>query len=93
MGIISVLISLVFRWFASLLLELFKILYGKLFFLVDINGLITLCLAADKSSLTRKLKHDVIEGVNQLIHEIAGCHEQIAEQAIEHIHQKYFSFL
>ncbi|KAG7581399.1 Initiation factor 2B-related [Arabidopsis suecica] len=42
---------------------------------------------ADKSSLTRKLKHDVIEGVNQLIHEIAGCHEQIAEQAVEHIHQ------
>ncbi|XP_010464343.1 PREDICTED: translation initiation factor eIF-2B subunit beta-like isoform X1 [Camelina sativa] len=43
--------------------------------------------SADKSSLTRKLKHDVIEGVNQLIHEISGCHEQIAEQAIEHIHQ------
>ncbi|XP_010450620.1 PREDICTED: translation initiation factor eIF-2B subunit beta isoform X2 [Camelina sativa] len=42
---------------------------------------------ADKSSLTRKLKHDVIEGVNQLIQEISGCHEQIAEQAIEHIHQ------
>ncbi|WZY74164.1 hypothetical protein YC2023_006404 [Brassica napus] len=42
---------------------------------------------ADKSSITRKLKHDVIEGVNQLIHEIAGCHEQIAEQAVEHIHQ------
>ncbi|XP_022575013.1 translation initiation factor eIF-2B subunit beta-like isoform X1 [Brassica napus] len=43
--------------------------------------------SADKSSITRKLKHDVIEGVNQLIHEIAGCHEQIAEQAVEHIHQ------
>ncbi|XP_010450495.1 PREDICTED: translation initiation factor eIF-2B subunit beta isoform X1 [Camelina sativa] len=43
--------------------------------------------SADKSSLTRKLKHDVIEGVNQLIQEISGCHEQIAEQAIEHIHQ------
>ncbi|CAN8269964.1 unnamed protein product [Cochlearia groenlandica] len=41
----------------------------------------------DKSSITRKLKHDVIEGVNQLIQEIAGCHEQIAGQAIEHIHQ------
>ena len=51
------------------------------------------CLAADKSSVTRKLKHDVIEGVNQLIHEIAGCHEQIAEQAIEHIHQKYLTSL
>ncbi|KAF2555880.1 hypothetical protein F2Q68_00018132 [Brassica cretica] len=43
--------------------------------------------AADKSSITRKLKHDVIEGVNHLILEISGCHEQIAEQAIEHIHQ------
>ncbi|ESQ34270.1 hypothetical protein EUTSA_v10007798mg [Eutrema salsugineum] len=43
--------------------------------------------SADKSSITRKLKHDVIEEVNQLIQEIAGCHEQIAEQAIEHIHQ------
>ncbi|CAN7051327.1 unnamed protein product [Brassica oleracea var. botrytis] len=42
---------------------------------------------ADKSSITRKLKHDVIEGVNHLILEISGCHEQIAEQAIEHIHQ------
>ena len=58
--------------------------------LVDIN-VVNVLLAADKSSITRKLKHDVIEGVNQLIHEIAGCHEQIAEQAIEHIHQKYFS--
>ncbi|KAF3610662.1 hypothetical protein DY000_02051228 [Brassica cretica] len=43
--------------------------------------------SADKSSITRKLKHDVIEGVNHLILEISGCHEQIAEQAIEHIHQ------
>ncbi|XP_010552035.1 PREDICTED: translation initiation factor eIF-2B subunit beta-like isoform X2 [Tarenaya hassleriana] len=42
---------------------------------------------ADKSSSTRKLKHDVIETVNQLISEIATCHEQIAEQAVEHIHQ------
>ena len=58
--------------------------------LVDIN-VVNVLLAADKSSITRKLKHDVIEGVNQLILEIAGCHEQIAEQAIEHIHQKYFS--
>ncbi|CAN8260169.1 unnamed protein product [Cochlearia groenlandica] len=43
--------------------------------------------SADKSSTTRKLKHDVIEGVNILIQDIACCHEQIAEQAIEHIHQ------
>ena len=57
--------------------------------LVDINVVNVLLLAADKSSITRKLKHDVIEGVNHLILEISGCHEQIAEQAIEHIHQKY----
>jgi len=44
--------------------------------------------AADKSSRTRKLKHDVIEAVNELIQDITTCHEQIAEQAIEHIHQK-----
>lgn len=47
--------------------------------------------AADKSSRSRKLKHDVIEAVNELIQDIATCHEQIAEQAVEHIHQKYFS--
>lgn len=46
-------------------------------------------LAADKSSRSRKLKHDVIEAVNELIQDITTCHEQIAEQAIEHIHQKY----
>ncbi|KAH8522797.1 hypothetical protein Peur_041281 [Populus x canadensis] len=43
--------------------------------------------SADKSSRTRKLKHDVIEAVNELIQDITTCHEQIAEQAIEHIHQ------
>ncbi|KAK6933951.1 Initiation factor 2B-related [Dillenia turbinata] len=43
--------------------------------------------AADKSSRGRKLKHDVIEAVNELIREISTCHEQIAEQAVEHIHQ------
>ncbi|KAG6421815.1 hypothetical protein SASPL_118372 [Salvia splendens] len=37
-------------------------------------------------SLRRKLKHDVIEAVNELIQEISTCHEQIAEQAVEHIH-------
>ena len=50
-----------------------------------------LLTAADKSSRSRKLKHDVIEAVNELIQDIATCHEQIAEQAVEHIHQKYFS--
>jgi translation initiation factor eIF-2B subunit beta len=34
------------------------------------------------------LKHDVIEAVNELIQDINTCHEQIAEQAVEHIHQK-----
>ncbi|XP_075477424.1 uncharacterized protein LOC142518523 [Primulina tabacum] len=43
--------------------------------------------SADKNSVTRKLKHNVIEAVNELIQEISTCHEQIAEQAVEHIHQ------
>ncbi|XP_043714281.1 translation initiation factor eIF-2B subunit beta [Telopea speciosissima] len=42
--------------------------------------------SADKSSRSRKLKHDVIEAVNELIEDIDTCHEQIAEQAVEHIH-------
>ncbi|KAI4333012.1 hypothetical protein L6164_017869 [Bauhinia variegata] len=41
----------------------------------------------DKGSRGRKLKHDVIEAVNELIQDIATCHELIAEQAVEHIHQ------
>ncbi|OVA10836.1 Initiation factor 2B-related [Macleaya cordata] len=43
--------------------------------------------SADKNSRTRKLKHDVIEAINELIQDIDTCHEQIAEQAVEHIHQ------
>lgn len=43
--------------------------------------------SADRSSRSRKLKHDVIEAVNELILDITTCHEQIAEQAVEHIHQ------
>ncbi|KAF3639359.1 putative acetylglutamate kinase, chloroplastic-like [Capsicum annuum] len=42
--------------------------------------------AADKNSTSKKLKHNVIEAVNELIQDIATCHEQIAEQAVEHIH-------
>ncbi|KAK4748402.1 hypothetical protein SAY87_014988 [Trapa incisa] len=42
--------------------------------------------SADKSSRSRKLKHDVIEALNELIQDIDTCHEQIAEQAVEHIH-------
>ncbi|RDX58257.1 Translation initiation factor eIF-2B subunit beta, partial [Mucuna pruriens] len=41
----------------------------------------------EKSTRGRKLKHDVIEAVNELIRDITTCHEQIAEQAVEHIHQ------
>ncbi|KAJ9554125.1 hypothetical protein OSB04_018170 [Centaurea solstitialis] len=42
--------------------------------------------STDKNSRSRKLKHNVIETVNELIQDIAACHEQIAEQAVEHIH-------
>lgn len=45
--------------------------------------------AADKNSTSKKLKHNVIEAVNELIQDIATCHDQIAEQAVEHIHHKY----
>ncbi|KAG2372542.1 uncharacterized protein HKW66_Vig0205890 [Vigna angularis] len=41
----------------------------------------------EKGTRGRKLKHDVIEAVNELIQDITSCHEQIAEQAVEHIHQ------
>lgn len=43
--------------------------------------------SADKSLRSRKLKHDVIEAINELILDIDTCHEQISEQAVEHIHQ------
>ncbi|KAL2478388.1 NagB/RpiA/CoA transferase-like superfamily protein [Forsythia ovata] len=43
--------------------------------------------SADKNLMTRKLKHNVIEAVNELIQDISTCHELIAEQAVEHIHQ------
>lgn len=42
---------------------------------------------ADKLARTRKLKHDVIEAIKMLIEDIDTCHELIAEQAVEHIHQ------
>ncbi|CAI9101467.1 OLC1v1038800C1 [Oldenlandia corymbosa var. corymbosa] len=42
--------------------------------------------SVDRNSNARKLKHNVIEAVNELIQDIATCHEQIAEQAVEHIH-------
>ncbi|KAK1293638.1 hypothetical protein QJS10_CPB17g01796 [Acorus calamus] len=42
--------------------------------------------SAEKSLKSRKLKHDVIEAINELIRDIDTCHEQISEQAVEHIH-------
>ncbi|KAI8010671.1 Translation initiation factor eIF-2B subunit beta [Camellia lanceoleosa] len=42
---------------------------------------------SDKNSSRRKVKHNVIEAVNILIEDIDACHELIAEQAVEHIHQ------
>ncbi|KAL6320117.1 hypothetical protein AAG906_004626 [Vitis piasezkii] len=42
---------------------------------------------ADRSLRSRKLKHDVIEAVNEFIQDIATCHDQIFEQAVEYIHQ------
>ncbi|KAJ8755875.1 hypothetical protein K2173_024420 [Erythroxylum novogranatense] len=43
--------------------------------------------SADKGSRSKRLKHHVIEAVNELIEVISTCHEVIAEQAVEHIHQ------
>lgn len=61
-------------------------------FLVSVLNYLLFCVAADKLARTRKLKHDVIEAINILIEDIVTCHELIAEQAVEHIHQKYLPF-
>ncbi|KAJ1426474.1 NagB/RpiA transferase-like [Sesbania bispinosa] len=53
-----------------------------------IAGLGLSATTVDKGPRGRKLKHDVIEAVNELIQDISTCYEQIAEQAVEHIHQK-----
>ena len=42
---------------------------------------------ADRSLRSRKLKHDVIEAVNEFIEDITTCHDHIFEQAVEYIHQ------
>ncbi|XP_022744565.1 translation initiation factor eIF-2B subunit beta-like [Durio zibethinus] len=44
--------------------------------------------SADKSSRNRKLKHDVVEAMNELIQDVSTCHEPIVVR-VEHIHQKY----
>ncbi|KAH9325489.1 hypothetical protein KI387_005667 [Taxus chinensis] len=43
--------------------------------------------SVDKNSKSWKLKHGVIEAINELLEDIDNCHSQIAEQALEHIHQ------
>ncbi|KAJ6771406.1 hypothetical protein OIU74_017782 [Salix koriyanagi] len=43
--------------------------------------------SADRNAESWKLKHDVIRAVNELIEDINSCHEQIAEQSVELIHQ------
>lgn len=47
------------------------------------------CIAGDRNSVSWKLKHNVIEGITELLQDIDDYHTQVAEQAIEHIHQKY----
>ncbi|CAL1355978.1 unnamed protein product [Linum trigynum] len=41
---------------------------------------------ADKNAKAWMLKHNVMEAINELVEEISGCHQQIAEQALELIH-------
>lgn len=41
----------------------------------------------DKNSKGWKLKHAVMEAINELLQDIDSYHSQIAEQALEHIHQ------
>eukprot|EP00258_Populus_trichocarpa_P008663 XP_002314491.3 translation initiation factor eIF-2B subunit beta [Populus trichocarpa] len=43
--------------------------------------------SADRNTEIWKLKHDVKRAVNELIEDINSCHEQIAEHAVELIHQ------
>lgn len=43
--------------------------------------------SVDKNPKTWKLKHSVIEGINELLQEIDNYHSQVAEQALQHIHQ------
>ncbi|KAH7278699.1 hypothetical protein KP509_38G053000 [Ceratopteris richardii] len=43
--------------------------------------------SSEKNSKGWKLKHSIIEGINELLEDINNNHAQIAEQALEHIHQ------
>jgi hypothetical protein len=63
---------------------------SKHFWVLVSNGMLSLA-AADRNTEIWKLKHDVKRAVNELIEDINSCHEQIAEHAVELIHQKYIS--
>ncbi|XP_050215854.1 uncharacterized protein LOC126666960 [Mercurialis annua] len=43
--------------------------------------------SAERNVKSWKLKNDVIEGINSVIEELNTCHDHIAEQAVELIHQ------
>lgn len=43
--------------------------------------------SGDRNPKTWKLKHCVIEGINELLQEIDNYHSQVAEQALQHVHQ------
>ncbi|KAL2634935.1 hypothetical protein R1flu_006414 [Riccia fluitans] len=43
--------------------------------------------SGDKNSRSWKLKHNVIESINIMLDELQDYHSQVAEQALEHIHQ------
>ena len=45
--------------------------------------------AYDKNSKGLRLRNSVIEAINELLEDINNYHAQIAEQSLEHIHQKY----
>ncbi|KAH7435029.1 hypothetical protein KP509_06G045900 [Ceratopteris richardii] len=42
--------------------------------------------SGEKNSKVWRLKHSVIEGINELLQEIDSYHAQVAEQALQHIH-------
>lgn len=44
--------------------------------------------SGEKNSKVWKLKHSVIEGINELLQEIDNYHAQVADQALQHIHHK-----
>lgn len=43
--------------------------------------------SGEKNPTVWKLKHNVIEGINELLQEIDNYHAQVADQALQHIHQ------